>query len=301
MAARSGTPLQALAATLGAEPSRVLTGLAAVALVVVTLLGMQRFGVAPDRASGDPWNYLAAGERLNAGHPLYALSEGDRDVELRPPYWSTPLLSPPFIAVLWRPLALAGDVAMLLWWIGGVAAMSWFVVRVLARTTAGGVLGLVLLSPALVFTALSGNAAAYLIPLLALRHPAAVALATGVKLTPVLLAPAVGILRVLPWAVAVVMVSLLGAGMDNHLAWMGSMLDVQPTPISVAGLTGLHPVLVLALAALASLRGWSWAVVAVVIASPSAHFASFGLLAAALPMRSPEAGRDQSARSPRAL
>jgi hypothetical protein len=68
--------------------------------------------------------YLAAGERLNAGHPLYALSPGDRPVALIPPYWDTPLLAPPPIAVLWRPLAsLPGAVGTVLWWSACIAAI----------------------------------------------------------------------------------------------------------------------------------------------------------------------------------
>ena len=57
--------------------------------------------------------YLAAGERLNAGHNLYAFGAGDRPIILDPQYWTVPLLSPPPIAVLWRSLALLGTGAML--------------------------------------------------------------------------------------------------------------------------------------------------------------------------------------------
>ncbi len=64
-------------------------------------------------AAWDAPTYLAAGERLNAGHNLYALVAGDRPVLLDPPYWIVPLLSPPPIAVLWRPLALLGSGSML--------------------------------------------------------------------------------------------------------------------------------------------------------------------------------------------
>ena len=79
--------------------------------------GRRRAGVGfdPTRPGSDAWNYLAAGERLNAGHPLYALSAGRPTVPLAPPYWSVPLLAPPPIAVLWRPLALLGDASMVLW------------------------------------------------------------------------------------------------------------------------------------------------------------------------------------------
>ena len=103
----------------GRLPGRT-AGLAALAVVGVALgvlaallvVYFQR-GVVP----GHAYVYLAAGERLNAGHPLYALSPGDRPLGMQPPYWTVPLLSPPPIAVLFRPLAalpneLGGDG----WW-----------------------------------------------------------------------------------------------------------------------------------------------------------------------------------------
>jgi hypothetical protein len=65
----------------------------------------------------DATTYIKAGERLNAGHVLYALSPGDRDVPLYPPYWTVPLLSPPLIAVIFRPLAmLPNDAGINVWW-----------------------------------------------------------------------------------------------------------------------------------------------------------------------------------------
>src|SRR5687767_10188966 len=53
----------------------------------------------------DANTYLAAGERLNAGHDLYRLRPGDREVLIIPELFTQPLVSPPPIAVLWRPLA----------------------------------------------------------------------------------------------------------------------------------------------------------------------------------------------------
>jgi hypothetical protein len=65
----------------------------------------------------DAYVYFASGERLNAGHPLYALSPGDRPIWLKPPYWTVPTLSPPFVAVLWRPLAMLGEMGVLVGWL----------------------------------------------------------------------------------------------------------------------------------------------------------------------------------------
>jgi hypothetical protein len=71
----------------------------------------------------DGWTYLAAGERLNAGHPLYSLSSGDRSVLLDPRISMVPLLSPPTIAVIWRALAVVGEPAAIAWWIACIFAL----------------------------------------------------------------------------------------------------------------------------------------------------------------------------------
>src|SRR5450759_3186631 len=78
--------------------------------------------ISPGWFPTDAGTYRAAAERLNAGHFLYRLIPGDRPMALHPPWVTVPLLSPPPIAVLWRPLALLGDASLYLWWIGCVAA-----------------------------------------------------------------------------------------------------------------------------------------------------------------------------------
>jgi alpha-1,2-mannosyltransferase len=65
--------------------------------------------------------YLAAGERLNAGHELYSLQPGDRPIALNPPYWTVPTLSPPMLGIAWQPLALLGTAGI---WVGwGLTAL----------------------------------------------------------------------------------------------------------------------------------------------------------------------------------
>src|SRR6266545_2097206 len=107
---------------------------------------------------GDAFTYLAAGERLNAGHALYALSPGDRPVDLKPPYWTVPLLSPPPIAVLWRPLAaLPNELGLQVWWLGCAAIISATLAAMLrARPILMSVALLVFLVP-LVFEVPTGN------------------------------------------------------------------------------------------------------------------------------------------------
>lgn len=271
---------------------RWLAGLS-ILLVMVPLI-VRTFETFPTRPNGDPWNYLAAAERLNAGHPLYALSAGDRPVELHPPYWSVPLLSPPFIAVLWRPLAPLGDLAMLGWWIGGIAATGIYVVWLLRRlANPWSIIALVALSPPIAYGALSGNAIAYLLPLLALRHPATVAVAAGVRLTPALLAPAVGIRTTLAFGLGVAAVSLAGAGIQNHVDWLHAVTSSAPTPLSISGITGLPPIAVAVGCLLVAFGGWRWAVVAMTLASPTTYLYTFGFLSLLLvPESQKPVGRD---------
>jgi hypothetical protein len=151
------------------------------------------FGFDWARTDGDPWNYLAAGERLNAGHPLYALSPGDRPVILRPPWWSVPLLAPPPIAVLWRPLALLGDASMYVWGFAGLMAVVASCVFLARR---GAVYLVAIFAQPLALTALSGNFSGFLLAMLIgawvfRDRPwvvgGLIAAAAAVKLTPIAL------------------------------------------------------------------------------------------------------------------
>ncbi len=96
----------------------------------------------------DAITYLAAGERLNAGHDLYALVAGDRRIWVNPPYWTVPLLSPPPIAVVWRPLAaLPNEWGIGIWWIANVATIAAVVAGLLRRLPLLAGLGLIVLGP----------------------------------------------------------------------------------------------------------------------------------------------------------
>ena len=53
---------------------------------------------------GDAYIYYYAGQRLNASHQVYALLPSDHQIGYEPPFFTVPLLSPPPIAVLFRPL-----------------------------------------------------------------------------------------------------------------------------------------------------------------------------------------------------
>jgi len=286
---------------------RAALWLALVAIAVVIWIGTIRaIGFSPATAGSDAWNYLAAGERLNAAHPLYALSPGDRAIQLLPPYWTVPLLAPPPIAVLWRPLALLGDSAMNLWAGAGLvitfATAAWLLVR--GGLIVAGIIAI--MAVALAEQAVAGNANGFLfLALVAVwilrARPALagslIAAAIAVKLTPALLL--IWLVTARRWklfaaavaALAVIgVVSLVGAGVQNHLDWLASVPQAVPAPTSIAGMTGLPSAVVLVLSALAVLVAsglrdervtFSVAVIAAALASPALYLGTIGIAAAA--------------------
>jgi hypothetical protein len=281
-----------------------------IALVAVTLVvwlgAIRALGFAPAVAGSDAWNYLAAGERLNAGHPLYAISPGDRPIVMLPPYWTVPLLAPPPIAVAWRPLALLGDPAMTLWAVAGLAATivttAWLLVR--GGLIVAGIIAV--LSPALAVQSLSGNVNGLLFGGLVLAwlfrsRPAIVgsllAAAVAIKLTPVLLVIWLAAARrwravamMVAALIAIGVISLLGAGVEAHLDWLASVPHSQPVPTALASLIGVPSSIVIAALAVVAiavaLRGderltFSVAVVCAALASPALYLGTLGIAAAA--------------------
>jgi alpha-1,2-mannosyltransferase len=274
--------------------------------VAVWVSTFQAFGFAPAVSGSDAWNYLAAGERLNAGHPLYSLLPGDRPVPIVPPYWTVPLLAPPPVAVAWRPLALLGDPAMTVWAVAGLVATLATAGWILAR---GGLIAAAIIAAMaapLALQSIAGNANGFLFGALVLvwvlrSRPwlagALLAGAIAVKLTPVLLL--VWVVATRRWrllggtiaALGVIgVLSLAGAGLQNHLDWLASVPRSLPVPTSLAGLTGLSStVVLLVLVGFVALAGWagderltfSVAVVAAAIASPALYLGTLGIAAAA--------------------
>lgn len=227
----------------------------------------------PTAIGTDPSNYFAAGQRLNLGHNLYGpLLPGDRAVPGYPRTYPAPLLSPPLIAVIWRPLAALGQGAITVWWAANllvvVALAGWFAL-VGSRRTLGGLMVILALGLAITLVlgvpyhlgfespisiaALSGNLNGYLICLFVLcwwassRNRAfitgaAAGLAAVLKLGPFALAwwllvrrdwPA---LKAFAATVGVLgIVGLLGAGLDANIAFVHFALGggVQPTSLSV--------------------------------------------------------------------
>ncbi len=228
----------------------------------------------PTAIGTDTSTYYAAGERLNAGHPLYGpLVATDRRIPGYPREYPAPLLSPPLVAVIWRPLAALGDVSMTIWWAANLALVTLlaaFFAAVGRRWTLGGLLVILALGWPLVrilavpylylgyqspmsTAALSGNLDGYLTGLCVLVWwassrgrsrvaGAAAGLAAVLKLGPFALAWWLLVRRDWPavkaFGVTVVIlgiVGLLGAGLPANLAYVRLALgaSVTPTPLSV--------------------------------------------------------------------
>jgi hypothetical protein len=201
----------------------------------------------------DAVTYLAAGERLNAGHPLYSLAAGDRPVALEPTLSPAALLSPPPIAVIWRPLAVEPG-GFILWLVA-----SWFAVLGATFYVAfrGGLLGLVVaigLSQAIGEQLAVANVAAFfpacLIAAWKLREHrvagAIIGTLASLKLAPVaMLGWLLGrgsfkaLLTVILAALLWLVVAVLGAGVNSVRDYATIAGGIHASPMSVAGRTGI--------------------------------------------------------------
>lgn len=296
------------------------------AIVAVLSVYFQR-GLIP----GDSFTYLAAGERLNAGHPLYALSPGDRPVELNPPFWTVPLLSPPPIAVVFRPLAFLNDAGAYVWWALCIVVIAWTVVALLRRRPVVTGLVILVLTIPIVYEIGVGNLNAIVVGGLVLAWyllaqgrelPAGIALAgvTALKLTPGIFVWWLmtqrrwsAIKSFVAAGIAILAISILGAGLSTHLEYLSIVRQtatVGTSNLSLAGLArtlGLpeelavllpYAALVVGIAAVWLLRdrpsgSWAVAVVTMLAASPVVNVNWFTLLLAALaPLAWPLPGED---------
>ena len=265
----------------------------------------------------DVWAYFGAGQRLRDGHELYALQAGDLPVYVVPPYVTNPLLSPPLIGVIFRPLATFLDpwVATHAWlWVSWIV----FVVTIglLIRRGSALLLGAFLvMAPAIALTRVSGNLNAFIVPMLVAAWwlgdrgkpagtGAAIALAAALKVTPGFLI--VWLVARRAWSGLVTfalafgalgLVPLVVAGPANTLAYLDVIRYTSGTGVSgwslPAALSGLRldlpaTVVLVGVAMVGSglvfvLRrrpGLSWAVanVVTVIANPVLHLVAASLL-----------------------
>jgi alpha-1,2-mannosyltransferase len=206
---------------------------------------------------GDSFTYLASGERLNAGHALYALSPGDRPVGFEPPFFTVPLLSPPPIAVLFRPLAaLPNELGVYIWWIAtivGLAAVIMWMLR--ERPILVGV-GVLILSFPIVYQIGVGNLNGLIVAgivvgwwFLTRRREIAAgavfALMTAFKITPgVFLWWLItqrrwsAVRAFVATGLVVLVVSVLGAGISAHLEYLGIMRQTATAGTTYLSLAG---------------------------------------------------------------
>ncbi len=253
-----------VAARSGTSPLAVGLVALALGLLAVFLTVYFRRGLIP----GDALVYLAAGERLNAGHPLYAISAGDRPIGIQPPHWTVPLLSPPFIAVMFRPLALLPpDSGAYLWWAAALAAIGAVLIAYLRANPILASVAIMVLVVPLTYEIGVGNVNAFLLLGSVLvwrwtgerREPWAGALTAFLvmlKVSPVVLAW--WLITQQRWTavrtgVAVGLVlgvaSLLGAGLEAHVRYLEITRDtatIGASDLSLAGIArwlGVSPTL----------------------------------------------------------
>jgi hypothetical protein len=234
-------PVLRVLSTWGADLTLRIVAIVALVLAVAwVVINARPWAMDPMAFILDTSNYYAAGERLNAGHSLYAYGPGDRHVLSLLFGLPSPYLYPPLIGVLWRPVAafLPFEPVIIAWWAAGMASLLGFLVWLLwrgGRTTAAGCL--ILLVP-LAITAWSGNVSSFIAIgivgawlLLQRGHDRAagaiIGFTTVLKLSPVFLgwwllvtkrwnALAVGIAV----GLASLAVSVAGAGFAAHLDFL---------------------------------------------------------------------------------
>ena len=228
-------------------------GVALGLLAAVQVIYFER-GVVP----GDAYVYLAAGERLNAGHELYALQPGDRPVEIKPPDWTVPLVSPPPIAVLWRLLAaLPNELGVWIWYAAQLLALAGVLVALLRRIPVQTAFAIVVLVIPTVYEIGVGNVNSFLLLGMLLVWRSAtrgrddVAGVLGAAMTAVKVTPGMtgwwllvtgrtrGFAAFVLAGGAILVISVLGAGLDAHVEYLRILGDrsvVGVSPISVGGL-----------------------------------------------------------------
>ena len=238
-----------------------MVGVALGTLAVFLIYYFQR-GFIP----GDATVYLAAGERLDAGHALYALAPGDRDPGLKPPYWTVPLLSPPLIGVVFRPLALLPwAVGAYIFWAATLASIAIVLAWYFARRPVLASLAVLILVVPLTYEIWVGNVNAILLLLAVLTwrwavHDreawagAATALGIVLKVSPLPIAwwlitqrKWTAVKAGLVAGIVIAGISVLGAGLDAHFTFIQVTRDtatIGPSDLSIAGIAkfvGLAP------------------------------------------------------------
>jgi len=270
----------------------------------------------------DAVTYLAAGERLAAGHQLYELSPGDRQVLRVVGTSDAPLLSPPPIAVIWR--ALVAIPFGLQAWI--VACWIALLGATFILTRRAGVTGAILataLSPGIGEQLSACNMAAFFPGILAIAwvsqsgrtSGAVVGLLAALKLSPgsmagwILASRPRGFPALLLAVVACVVACVVAASPGAIPQYLGVVArGVGPSWLSLSGLTGIgwlsFGVLVVGTLLAFTLGRWpaasfSVGVLAAVLGTPALYLSGLvTLLALLAPMAWPHPTRRKMVNSP---
>jgi Glycosyltransferase family 87 len=208
----------------------------------------------------DAPNYYAAAERLNAGHPLYELGPSDRKLALAG--WEpAPLLSPPLIAVAWRPLAgLPIDFTITVWTLIGLLSLIGSCLWLVWRSGPATSIGVLILSIPIGLTAWSGNVQTLLTPALCLAwiwhagaKPARIGAVAGVGAVLKLASAPLLVWMVVTrqtralaafavFAASAALISVAGAGIASHLDYLRVASEVSRiggTALSAGGIAAL--------------------------------------------------------------
>ena len=260
----------------------------------------------------DATTYLAAGERLNAGRDLYTLGPGDREVFINTRISPAALLSPPTIAVIWRPIA-AVPFGYALWVVAAWAALLGTLFHLVYRTGLFGAVVVAAFAPAIGEQLAVANVAAFFPMLLTLAWRWRGTVMAGViigAMASIKLAPgALGgwLLGTRAWrslaglAIALgaaALLSIVGAGPSSIPDYLSVAAAIGPSDNSLSGMAGIswlsQAVLVggtLLAIVLGRWPAWSFvvAVVASVLGTPALYVSGLvTLLAVLAPLADPD-------------
>lgn len=239
-----------------AAATRILR-LAVPAIAIGMVVAIQVLYFTRGLIPGDSFTYLASGERLNAGHELYALAPGDRPVGFEPPFFTVPLLSPPPIAVLFRPLAaLPNELGVYIWWIATIVGLAAVILWMLRERPILVGFAVLLLSFPIVYQIGVGNLNGLIVAgivagwwLLTRRRDVAAgavfALMTAFKITPGIFLWWLitqrrwsAVKAFVATGLVVLVVSVLGAGISAHLEYLGIMRQTATSGTTYLSLAG---------------------------------------------------------------
>jgi hypothetical protein len=233
-------------------PRRVILWRLALACWSIGIVIVQARRACAVRLLPDGFTYYAAALRLNVGHLLYSLSPGDLHIYLHPPYWSVPLLSPPFMAVIWRPLAVLPYHAAALIWLGLMTvAMAWAAYQIFVPSP----LAVAVAAPGLGYLLGSGNIHGFMFAVLVTlwlwrgrTWPAALlGIVTAAKIMPVVFVPWLlserhrrPIIAFVVAALACSLIGVVGAGLAATRQYPDIMLTSAPQAVSLSYLTKIR-------------------------------------------------------------